>query len=231
MEKIYLKYPYLDTFHGNIERRFLRDSGIHVVCDKTIFHPHKSAGQPEDRGTINDIPVVHVYEKDNEVIHVLEKDPGSGNRATMVLDFPRRFDHMQQHTAQHLISGLLEKIFGVHAENFEIGELYSTLDITPSDLLPEGWEKVIEDLSQQCINKALPIRTFYPSSAKKEEEPTLMVRIPGVADCACVGPHVSNTGNSSLCELLIPRSFKKSCAFILSPAVVVTNNIKALSIR
>ncbi len=214
MQKIYLENPYLQEFDTKLKRKFTKDGKEHAVFEATIFYPHMSGGQPKDTGTINRIQVSHVYEEDDEIIHVLE-EPLSGTKAHMKIDFDRRFQHMQEHTAQHIFAGLARKIYGVESIGFHMAEDHSSTDLAPESALPEGWIRNLEDLTQQVIEKSLPVKKFYTnerpenlrSKMPNTKDPARIVEIEGADLCACAGTHVDYTGELFSFRVIRTKSF------------------------
>ena len=114
MQKSYIYWPYLKELDTTITRVFKEEDAFFVELEKTLFYPHLAGGQPEDRGTIDGIRVLHVRENAGVIEHQVEEEMQEGP-ATLQLDWERRFDHMQQHTAQHILSGIFEQLFGIHS--------------------------------------------------------------------------------------------------------------------
>ncbi len=104
-----------------------RDHLFFVRLDRTIFCP-AGGGQPADGGTINGLPLLELTSENDDIIHVLGADPGQG-QASLQLDFSRRYDHMQQHTAQHLLSQVLLNLFNAPTLSFAIGPEHSSIEI------------------------------------------------------------------------------------------------------
>jgi alanyl-tRNA synthetase len=129
-ERLYLADPYLARFDADVlaERR-LGDRTA-VVLSRTAFYP-EGGGQPADRGTLGPARVVDVQEVEGEILHAVEGAVPAG-RVTGVLDWARRFDHMQQHHGQHLLSAAFEAALGAHTVSFHLGEETCTIDLDVS---------------------------------------------------------------------------------------------------
>lgn len=198
MQKSYIYWPYLKELDTTITRVFKEEDAFFVELEKTLFYPHLAGGQPEDRGTIDGIRVLHVRENAGVIEHQVEEEMQEGP-ATLQLDWERRFDHMQQHTAQHILSGIFEQLFGIHTVGFMIGESISTIDI---DALGRHNAKEIiesvEGLANRLTRAALPVHRSFEKSASKSapksaSAPTRLIHIPTIETTKCGGTHVANT--------------------------------------
>ena len=140
-DRLYYTDPYLREFDATVRRVETRDGRTLVSLDRTAFYP-TSGGQPFDTGTLGPFRVVDVVdEEDGSIAHVV--DPGTANpRGTEnleprtsevlhgVIDWPRRFDHIQQHTGQHVLSAAFERLFHVRTVSFHLGSDVSTIDLS-----------------------------------------------------------------------------------------------------
>jgi alanyl-tRNA synthetase len=122
-----------------------------VVLDRTVFYP-TSGGQPYDIGVIQDVSVVEVVEEGKEIIHILKEELKEEINSEVIgkIDWERRFDHMQQHTGQHILSGALMKIWEAETVSFHLGEKLCTLDIA-KDNLTSGEAYQVEELANRII--------------------------------------------------------------------------------
>lgn len=205
MQKSYLLWPYLKELKTVVTRSFKEEDAYFVELERTLFYPHLAGGQPEDRGWIDGIRVLHVREKDGRIEHQVEEEMQEGD-ATLTLDWDRRYDHMQQHTAQHIISGVLTQLFAIDTVGFMIGESVSTIDIDAQDR--EDIDEVLQTVEQQanrlCVS-ALPIRYRFvpnaPKKAKAGDAPIRRISIPTIAETDCGGTHVSNTAEVGLIRI------------------------------
>ncbi|HWW82419.1 MAG TPA: alanyl-tRNA editing protein, partial [Vicinamibacterales bacterium] len=131
-ERLYYSNPYLQAFDARIERVRSDDSGrLVVTLDRTAFYP-TSGGQPFDIGTIERCRVVDVNDEDDgSVGHVVEGEwqLGPGQPVHGEIDWVRRFDHMQQHTGQHVLSAAIDRLCHVRTVSFHLGALVSTIDL------------------------------------------------------------------------------------------------------
>ena len=195
-----------------------------LVLDETIFFP-TGGGQPCDLGTINDIPLSEVFEKDGEVFHKLVPSangaPGepanwkSGNKATCKLDWDRRFEHMQRHCGEHILSGIFFRETGGVNRGFHMGNGYMTIDIDVPGITWEQAQK-IETITNEVIWANVPVTTrFYENRLEAEKLPLRKalavdedISIVCVgdesnpADCvACCGTHPSTSGQVGLLKI------------------------------
>jgi alanyl-tRNA synthetase len=129
-----------------------------VVLDRTAFYP-TSGGQPHDTGKIGDANVLDVREEGDEIIHVVDRRPDSPD-VNGCINWPRRFDHMQQHTGQHLLSAMFQERFGLPTVSFHLGEEICTIDLRgpePSEEFLEGAERA----SNKIIFEDRPVNVRY----------------------------------------------------------------------
>src|SRR5277367_2365824 len=185
-----------------------------VVLDRTALYP-ASGGQPHDFGKLGDAAVLEVQDDGDEVVHIVDRELEEGAAVTGCVDWPRRFDHMQQHTGQHLLSAVFQERAGLPTVSFHLGEELCTIDLRgpePSDELLEG----IERAANKIVFEDRTIRVRYATAEQLEEmgirkkvERTGMLRaieIDGADLQPCGGTHVNSTGQIGL--ILIRRHSK-----------------------
>jgi alanyl-tRNA synthetase len=140
-QKLHLSDPYLTQFEATITTTRVRDGRPALVLDRSAFYP-EGGGQPADRGSVGDSSVADVVEVDGEVLHVLGSGdaPAAGSRVACAVDWPRRFDHMQQHHGQHLLSAAFQRLRGAATVSFHLGAETCTIDLDqpPASLPPEA---------------------------------------------------------------------------------------------
>jgi alanyl-tRNA synthetase len=175
-------------------------SGTRVVLDRTAFYP-TSGGQPNDLGTLGGVAVLDVIDEEQGIVHVLAAPLAPGAQVEGVVDAARRFDHMQQHSGQHLLSAVFEEVLGYPTVSFHLGSETSTIDIRCGGLEPAQVQQVEARANQQVFaNHALRVDFEEAGTAqglRKESarEGTLrIVSIDGVDRSACGGTHVARTG-------------------------------------
>ena len=179
-----------------------------ILLDATAFFPEEG-GQSADKGTLNGLPVLDVQIKDVLIYHYLEQPLEPGTSVTGHVDWKQRFDFMQQHSGEHIVSGLVHERFGYNNVGFHLSLNEVTLDFD-GELTPAQIQE-IELRANEIIYQNLPVEISYPS---KEELATLsyrskieiagqvrIVTIPGVDVCACCAPHVAHTGEIGMIKI------------------------------
>jgi alanyl-tRNA synthetase len=131
-ERLYWQDSYCREFEAHLIRRTEVDARPAVVLDRTCFYP-TSGGQPHDTGILSGIPVVDVIEVEEDILHVLAA-PLDEASVCGAIDWARRFDHMQQHTGQHILSRAVEQCLGAETVSFHLGVASSTIDINRESL-------------------------------------------------------------------------------------------------
>lgn len=201
-ERLYYTDPYVTEFDAIVEH--VEDVGGRpmAILDRTAFYP-TSGGQPFDIGTLGDSRVVEVVDReDGAVGHVLDRPVPHGAHVHGAIDWPRRFDHMQQHTGQHLLSAAFDRLLGVRTVSFHLGSDSSTIDLN-RDLSATEIAKAEADASRIVWeDRSVMIRFIDAAEAatiglRKESGRTGSLRIIDVADydrSACGGTHVARTG-------------------------------------
>lgn len=181
-----------------------------VALDCTPFIP-EGGGQSGDTGTINDIPVLGVFERGGEIFHIMPQPLAVGTIGVCKVDFDKRFEKMQCHTAEHILCGIIHNIYGYENVGFHLGDEVVTFDID-GELTREQLEEV-ERLANKAVFDNLPVTSRMPS---KEELASLnyrsklefmdeVVRLVAIGDidlCACCAPHVANTGEIGIIKIL-----------------------------
>ena len=187
-----------------------------VVLDRTAFYP-EGGGQPADHGTLGGARVTDVREKEGLILHTCDKALAVGETVTGVIDWARRFDHMQQHSGEHVVSGIICARYGCDNVGFHLGKDMVTIDfnhdIDPADL------PAIEAQANAFLWSDTPIHIrFLEGEALKQAEyrskkyiPGLvrLVAFPGADCCACCGTHVNTAGQVGLVKLLSCQKFRE----------------------
>lgn len=206
--KLYYENCHQKTFTATVTGCSQTEKGWAVTLDATAFYP-AGGGQACDLGTLDDARVTDVREQGEEVIHLCDHPLVVGTQVTGNIDWQRRFDLMQQHTGEHIVSGIIHRLLGFHNVGFHMGAELVTIDFDgpiPPDALAQ-----IEKEANEAVWQNLPIRCWYPSqeelpsvtyrSKRALPWPVRIVEVPGFDTCACCGVHVAATGEVGLIKL------------------------------
>ncbi len=209
MEKLYYERPYVKTFEAEVtDCKPGKKGTFYVTLDRTGFYP-EGGGQPADQGTLGSANVLDVHEKDETVVHTTDAPLEPGTRVTGTIDWERRFDHMQNHTGEHILSGLVHKHYGYDNVGFHMGKDEVTVDF--NGVLTMEQIEEIEDQVNEIIFGNVPVVELFPTEEeiktldyRSKKELTGQVRIieiPGGDVCACCGTHVITTGEIGLLKV------------------------------
>jgi alanyl-tRNA synthetase len=184
-----------------------------LILDRTAFYP-TSGGQPHDLGKVEEANILDVRDEGDEIIHVVDRRPGDPEVKGCV-NWPRRFDHMQQHTGQHLLSAMFQERFGCSTVSFHLGAEVSTIDLRgpePSEELLEGAERA----ANQIVFQNRPVTVRYGTAeqlsrlgVRKEVDREGILRAIEIESAdlqPCGGTHVKSTGQIGL--ILVRRVSK-----------------------
>lgn len=208
-KKLYYEDPYLNTFEAVVISCSSKENYFEAVLNQTAFYP-LGGGQPADKGTLNGIKVMDVSIKEGIVYHKLEKPLVKGEKVKGIIDSDKRMEWMQHHTGEHIISGLINKMYGYENVGFHMGEDCTTCDFN-GELTKEQIAE-IEKLANDAIYKNLPVKVVI---ASKEEVSHIqyrskldlmgeirLVEIEGYDCCACCGMHVLRTGEIGIVKCI-----------------------------
>jgi len=211
-KRLYYQDSYLKEFKAKVLKKIKIDNQPAVVLDETAFYP-TSGGQPYDKGVIQDVPVVEVVEEGEEIIHILKEELKEKINFEVVgkIDWKRRFDHMQQHLGQHILSGALMKLWSAETVSFHLGEEVCTLDIAKENLIEEE-AKIAEECANEIIFNNSPVKCYFVEgkeelkrlNVRKVPEKTGKIRIIEVENfdlSACGGTHCRATGEVRLIKI------------------------------
>jgi alanyl-tRNA synthetase len=200
-ERLYYTDCYLRDFEARMLRSEAAPNGFKVYLDRTAFYP-ASGGQPTDFGTIAGLEVLEVVDEGEEIAHLLRQTP-QAESVTGKIAWLRRFDHMQQHTGQHILSAAFEKIGDYKTVSFHLGEESSSIDLDSDRLGPKQLEEA-EDAANQVVFENRPVRiSFQPAGEAGRmdlRKPTFregevrLVEVEGFDLSACGGTHVNRSG-------------------------------------
>ncbi len=200
-ERLYYTDCYARQFEARVVKAEPDARGARVYLDRTAFYP-ESGGQPSDRGLLGGVPVLEAVDEGDAIAHVLERAP-KGEILRGEIDWARRFDHMQQHTGQHILSAAFEKTSHLKTISFHLGAEVSAIDLDSERLVPRQIQEA-EDLANGLVFENRVVRiSFRPAAEvshvdlRKPTEREGTVRLIEVEDfdlSACGGTHVSRTG-------------------------------------
>ena len=212
--KLYYEDCHLSVFKAQVQDCVKSEKGYLITLDQTAFYP-EGGGQPCDLGTLGGVPVLDVQEQGENVVHLCAQPLEPGAQAEGILDYDRRFDLMQQHSGEHIVSGVIHRKYGYHNVGFHMGSDVITIDfdgMIPAEALPG-----IEAEVNGAIWKNIPLHIWYPSETELPTVgyrtkralpwPVRIVEVPGYDKCACCGVHVAATGEIGLVKIFSSVKF------------------------
>ena len=214
MRKLYYDNCMLREFSATVTGCEESEKGWRVTLDATAFYP-EGGGQACDLGTLDGVAVTDVQEEGEAVIHLCSQALEVGKTVSGIIDWQRRFDLMQQHTGEHILSGLINSKFGWHNVGFHVGKDVMEVDfdgpISPEEVqwLEEQANRVIwEDMAVKCFvpDEEELEKTVYRSK-RRLPWPVRIVQVPGIDSCACCGVHTATTGQVGLIKILSCTKF------------------------
>ena len=213
--KLYDENAYATEFEAKVLACEEAQEGYRVILDQTLFFPEEG-GQTPDKGTINGNAVIDVQIKDDVITHFVAQPLEIGSVVKGCIDWQHRFFNMQQHSGEHLFSGLAHRKYGLKNVGFHLSNQIVTMDFDKA--LSDEQLKEMEWEINQAIVANVEIKTGYPS---KEELATLeyrskieidgavrIVEIPGYDVCACCAPHVRRTGEIGMFKIQSVQNYK-----------------------
>lgn len=213
-EKLFYEDSYIKEFQARVLSCRERNGGYQAVLTRTAFFP-EGGGQSADTGFLytkegEEIRVTDVHEKDGVVYHYISQPVQEGTEVRGKLDFQERFSKMQQHTGEHILSGLVNRHFGYRNVGFHLGTQEVTMDY--NGVLTEEDLRQIEYEANEAVAENIPVKVLYPSKeelkniiyrSKIEIEGQIrIVQIPGYDSCACCAPHMKETGSVGLIKIV-----------------------------
>lgn len=215
-ERLYYINIYDTDFDARVISCGKDEKGCFVILDRTLFYP-EGGGQPSDRGRLGEAIVIDVQEKDGELLHYVDTPLKEERTVSGSIDWERRFDLMQQHSGEHIVSGLVHAQYGYDNVGFHMGEEFITIDFNGMLTMEQ-----VEALEQKANSYIWQNRKVHSFVATEEEKTTLpyrskkeltgevrLVEFPGADLCACCGTHVENTGEIGLVKLVSCHKFKQ----------------------
>ena len=216
VKKLYYADSFLKEFTAAVISCEEAKDGWEVMLDATAFYP-TGGGQECDIGVLGGVKVLDVKEQGEQIIHLCDAPLEVGSVVNGAIDWQRRFDHMQQHSGEHLVMGQIYEKFGYHNVGFHMGTNLVTIDLNG----PVTWAELmeIEQRVNQIIWENRPVKTWYPSpeelpnvnyrTKKALPWPVRIVEFDGADVCACCGTHVQYTGQIGLVKFVSCIKFKE----------------------
>lgn len=213
--KLYYEDSHLSQFSAQVLSCTEAKGGYAVTLNATVFYP-EGGGQAGDTGTLGSARVLDTRETDGTIYHLCDRPLTPGKTVDGTIDYAPRFLRMQQHSGEHMISGILHRRYGVHNTGFHMGSDIITIDfdgIIPKEDLPD-----IEAEANGGVWQNLEVKCWYPSREELPKVtyrtkralpwPVRIVEIPGFDSCACCGTHVQRTGEIGLIKLFSVIPFR-----------------------
>ncbi len=214
MNTLFYQDQYRREFDASVLSCREDKKGYAVILDQTAFYP-EGGGQPADHGFLNDIRVTDVREKDDVIIHYTDRPLAEGTAVHGIIDWDRRFDFMQNHTGEHIVSGIIHQLYGYENVGFHMGD---TIQVDYSGWLDTDQIKEVERKANEIIWTNQPVIIDYPSEEEREQIPyrskkelTGTVRIVTIQNadiCACCGTHVRSAGEVGLIKIISSEKHK-----------------------
>ena len=215
-EKLYYSDPFLREFSATVLSCEEEKSGFKVVLDRTAFYP-EGGGQPAAHGQLGGVAVTDGHEKGGVIFHTCEQEVEIGKTVECAIDWERRFDHMQQHSGEHICSGMICGKFHCDNVGFHMGADMVTIDFNAEI----GWDELmeIEQRANRYIYENHPIHIQFHwgeelaaleyRSKKELEGDVRIVAFPGADCCACCGTHVLTSGQVGLVKFFSCQKFRE----------------------
>ena len=216
MEKLYYENPYQRSFTAEIVNVIQKENKYHVELDKTCFYP-EGGGQPSDTGYINGAAVTYVYEKDETIYHVVEIKPLKIHKVKCSIDFDMRYDYMQQHLGQHILSACIFDLFNATTIGFHLGKDSTTIDLDKA--IGNNELKIAERKANKIVIDNINIEILYPTNSElkklslkkipvKAGEKVRIVKISDIDINPCCGIHPSSTIEVQLIKIIKFEKYK-----------------------
>ena len=214
-KKLYYVDCHTDRFSARVLQCTETEKGFAVILDQTAFYP-EGGGQAADTGTLGNVRVLDTRDREETIIHLCSGPLAVGDTVEGRIDYAARFDRMQQHTGEHIVSGLIHARYGYHNTGFHMGTESTTIDfdgVIPAEDLPG-----LEAAANAAIWQNLAVKCWVPSPEELETVtyrtkralpwPVRIVEVPGYDTCACCGTHTAYTGEVGLVKLFSAIPFR-----------------------
>ncbi|MFN2363318.1 MAG: DHHA1 domain-containing protein [Halarsenatibacteraceae bacterium] len=200
-ERIYYNDSFMKEFKADITDYLEVDGKYHLQLNKTAFYP-EGGGQPADHGSIGVSNISHVYEKDGEIFHIADNLPAEKSGLSCKINWERRFDLMQQHSGQHLLSAVAEDLYQARTVGFHLED--SSLTIDTDIQLSQSEIKKLEIKCNQLIYENRDISVEYPG----DQDDTRIVKLSRLAEDPCGGTHLNSTGQIGIISIIGSENYK-----------------------
>lgn len=214
-KKLFYDNAYLTTCTATVLECRSGKKGYEIVLNQTVFYP-EGGGQPGDIGYLNTIPVKDTHEKDGLILHYTDEAIEVGTQVTATINWDYRFDLMQQHSGEHMVSGVIHRRWGYENVGFHMGADMITIDLS-GELTMDDLAEVEQEVNM-AVWKNSPVKVWYPSADelpsipyRSKKELTGEVRIvefPEIDICACCGMHVAQTGEIGFVKIFSCEKFR-----------------------
>lgn len=219
-KRLYLESPYKVEFEAQVVEKVIWEQKPALILDQTYFYP-ESGGQPCDKGTINEVEVLKVLEDEARIIHLLAENISSA-KVTGKIEWQTRFDHMQQHSGQHILSQSFHELLGAETLSFHLGEAISSVEMDLRKISEEEVENV-ERRANEIVFQDREIKCYFIPEEKIESVPLRrppkkkgLIRVVEVSDfdfSACGGTHVRRAGEIGLIKILKLERIRNNIRF------------------
>ena len=217
-ERLYNTDSRMKEFEAKVLSCEEAKDGYRIVLDRTAFFP-EGGGQSGDIGWLNEVEVFDTHEKNGIVYHYTKAPMETGAQIYGKLDYEERFSRMQQHTGEHILSGMVNQLYGYDNVGFHLGADVTTLDFN-GELTAEQVHD-LEERANRAVFANIPVQVLYPSKEELKElayrskieieGQVRIVDIPGCDRCACCAPHVRTTGEIGLIKILACDKHRGGC--------------------
>ena len=212
--KLYYEDPEQTQFVAAVTGCAQTAKGFEITLDATLFYP-EGGGQACDTGVLGGVRVLDVRERDEEIIHLCDGPLAVGEKVEGAVDWDRRFDLMQQHTGEHILSGLIHQTFGYHNVGFHMGN--GLMEVDFDGPITEEQMADLEARANAIVWENRPVATSFPDpetlavlpyrTKKALDWPVRIVEVPGADCCACCGIHVPFTGRVGIIKVFSVTKF------------------------
>ena len=234
-EKLYYTDSHLSTFQARVVSCQAVAEGFEVILNRTAFYP-LGGGQAADTGILGTSRVLDTRERGEEIVHLCDAPLTPGELVEGKIDYDARFIRMQQHSGEHIVSGIIHRRWGYHNTGFHMNLEAIVIDfdgVIPVEALPE-----IEGEANRAIQRNIPLRIYTPGPEELEKLsyrtkralpwPVRIVEIPGYDTCACCGTHVTATGEIGLIKIFSAIPFRGGTRMEMAcggPALALLNRV------